>query len=323
MHESILCGGERFAELLARSDVTPGPDHLNRIASRIAKDLQFVADPTIASIFLTEPIFIAQAAFLEQARISPHNARAVLWVDATLPEIGAVDVFLTVVSEQILHILADEGWRIVACRLEAVDDRRRAGEQVLDALTCRRHCRLCLLTLSDIAPRPNDFDRLTIFVANQALLIVNPARAAILLEKSVFYCVVTLFEQLRRLGFGSGEILGVHATPPEIGIFQIFMRFVTKPVGEVFTDEGRRKISRRLVAVDHRRGRRQQAPNAILGGDERLSDLLARRDVVPGAHHLDGTASGIAKHLQLIANPAIASVLFAEAIFNAEMILLK
>src|SRR5215467_5010507 len=184
MHESILCGGERFAELLARSDVTPGPDHLNRIATRIAQDLQFVADPTIASIFLTEPIFIAQAALLEQARISPHNARAVLGVDATLPEIGTIEVFVTVVSEQILHILADEGWRIVVCCPEAIDDCRRAGEQVLDALPGRCHCRLSLLTLSDITPRPDHFDRLTIFVANQTLLIVDPTIAAILLEKS-------------------------------------------------------------------------------------------------------------------------------------------
>jgi hypothetical protein len=36
MHEPVLCGSERFAELLARGDVAPGPDYLNRIASRIA-----------------------------------------------------------------------------------------------------------------------------------------------------------------------------------------------------------------------------------------------------------------------------------------------
>ena len=140
VHETVLRGDQGFAELLARRDVAPGADHLDRIARRVAHQLQFVADPAVAAVLLAEAVFAAEAPLLEQARIVAQDARAVLGMDAALPEIRAVEVFLAVVPEQVLHVLADEGRRVVAGCLEAVDHRRRAGEQVLDAVPGRRHC---------------------------------------------------------------------------------------------------------------------------------------------------------------------------------------
>ena len=115
----------------------------------------------------------------------------------------------------------------------------------------------------------------------------------------------------------------MHAAPPEIRVFQVFLRLVTQPVPDVLADEGRREISRRLVAVDHRRCRRQQVHEAVLRGDQGLAELLARRDVVPRADHLDRIARRIAQQLQFVADPAIAAILLAEAVFDAEVALLE
>jgi hypothetical protein len=71
---------------------------------------------------------------------------------AAAPEIRALEVFFTVIPEQILDVRADEGWRIVAGCLEAVDHRRRTGDQALDAIPGRRLGFFRPLALGDVAP---------------------------------------------------------------------------------------------------------------------------------------------------------------------------
>src|ERR1700722_2277070 len=81
----------------------------------------------------------------------------------------------------------------------------------------------------------------------------DPTITAILLQKSILGRVPAVLEQLARLSFHRGDLIRVHATPPEIGALQVLVGLVTEPVLDVLTDEGRREISRRPVAVDHGR----------------------------------------------------------------------
>ena len=68
MHETILRGNQRFAQVSARGDVSPGPDHLDRIACLVAHQLQFVADPAVVTVLLAEAILVGDVPLLEQAQ---------------------------------------------------------------------------------------------------------------------------------------------------------------------------------------------------------------------------------------------------------------
>src|SRR5438045_3057956 len=94
---------------------------------------------------------------------------------ATSPEIGAIEVFLGVVSKQVLHVPADERRCVVPSGLEAIDDGWRAREQMLNAIPCSSSCFFSSLALADITPRPDHLGRLTIFVPDQPLCIIDPA----------------------------------------------------------------------------------------------------------------------------------------------------
>src|SRR5262249_18044959 len=179
--------------------------------------------------------------------------RTVLGVDATFPEIRAGEVFLAVVPEQLFDVLAYERRCVVAGCLEAVYDRRRASEQVLDARPGRGYFRLCLLAIGYVAPRTNHLDRLTLFVPNEPLFVINPTITAVPLAKPVLDRVSTFLEQAERLGLHRGELVRVYATAPEIRVFQVLLRLVAQPFADVLADEGRREISGGLIAVDYGR----------------------------------------------------------------------
>ena len=84
--------------------------------------------------------------------------------------------------------------------------------------------------LSDVAPRANHLDHLTVLVPDQLLSVIHPAVGAVLLEKSVLDRVGTFLEQLASLSLHRGEVVGMHAAPPEIRLFEIFLRLVTKSI---------------------------------------------------------------------------------------------
>ena len=131
--------------------------------------------------------------------------------------------------------------------------------------------------------------------------------------------MVAFAEQLDRLRLDDGQILGMNGAPPEIRTFQVFPRLVAEHVLDVLTDEGRREIARGLVTVDHRRHRSEQVQQSVLGGDCHLAQLLAGRDVAPGPHHLERFAGRVTDEVQIVADPAVAAVLLAEAVFVGEM----
>src|SRR5262249_45570030 len=112
-------------------------------------------------------------------------------MDATSPEVRTFEVFLGVIPEQVLHVPADESWGVVASCLEAIDHRRRAGEQMINAVPGRRRCLFRSLSIGDIAPRANHLCRLTLFIPDQSLRVVHPAVIAVLPEKPVLDRVAT------------------------------------------------------------------------------------------------------------------------------------
>jgi hypothetical protein len=83
------------------------------------------------------------------------------------------------------------------------------------------------------------------------LLIDHPAVVAVLFEEPVLDRVTAFLVQTDGLGLDRSELVGVHATAPEIRIFEILLGLVTEPVLDVLADESRCEISRCLVAVDH------------------------------------------------------------------------
>src|SRR6266536_2526659 len=192
------------------------------------------------------------AALRKQPRILAKDPLTVLGMHAGSPEIRTLKIFLGIVPEQVLHIPADERWRVVAARLEAVDYRRRSREQIFDAVPGRRRGCFRSLALADVAPRAYYLGRLTTFVPDQSLRVVDPAVSAVLLEESVLDGVVAPLEQLDGLSFHRGEVVRVHAASPEIGVLQVLAGLVTEPVADILTDERRREISCCPVAVDHR-----------------------------------------------------------------------
>src|SRR5262245_36274197 len=133
MADAVLRRDERLADLLAGADVVPGADHLRRRAMRIAEHLHLVVDPAIAAVLLAEAVLVVQATLIEEARKLLEDPRPVVGVQTVEPEIGTPEIVLALVAEEILDVPAYEGRPVVARRLEAVDHRRRGGEQVLDA----------------------------------------------------------------------------------------------------------------------------------------------------------------------------------------------
>ncbi len=102
--------------------------------------------------------------------------------------------------------------------------------------------------------------------------------------------MATLLEQCDRLGLHAGQVLRVHAAPPEIRMFEILLRCVAEPVPDVLADKGRREVAACLEAVDHRRGAGQEVNEALLRRPQGFSKLLALCDVAPGADHFDRIA---------------------------------
>src|SRR6516162_1373681 len=110
---------------------------------------------------------------------------------------------------------------------------------------------------------------------------------------------------------------------PELGVFEVFARVVAEDVLDVLADDNRRKISGCPVAIDDRGGGREQAHEAILRSYQHFTELLARGDVVPGADDFDWLSGPVADHLQVVADPAIVTVLLAEPVFVGKMAFLK
>src|SRR5262245_15130427 len=224
--------------------------------------------------------------FLEQPPVAFLDPRQVRRMHTTAPEIGTLKVLFALVAQKLLDLLTYEGRRVVAGRLEAVDHRRRASEQVLNTIMGCRRFLFRSLALADVAPGADHLDRLALFVTDQSLGVVDPAIGAVLFAEAILHRVPAVLVQIDGLGFRRREVVGMHATPPEIRILQVIRCFVTQPISDVLTDESRGEISRRPVAVYHRGRTGQQLSETSMRGGFRFLRRLACRDVAPGADDL-------------------------------------
>src|SRR6478736_1783146 len=149
-------------------------------------------------------------------------------MNATFPEIGAVQVFFTFIPEEVSHVLAYERRCVIAGGFETVDHGWRAGQQVLDASANRRYFGFGSFPLAYVAPRANHLDRLAILVSDELLLIVDPTIASVFLEKPIFHRVRAPLEQAIGFSLYRGEIIRVYAAAPKIRIFQVLVGFVAQ-----------------------------------------------------------------------------------------------
>ena len=116
--------------------------------------------------------------------------------------------------------------------LEAVDHGRRGREQMLDPVARGRRLRLDPLALADVAPRADHLGGLALGIADQALLVVDPAPAAVALEEPVFDGMASGGEQVGGFRLDRGEVVGMHPTTPEVGVLQIVPGLVAEQVAQ-------------------------------------------------------------------------------------------
>ena len=125
--ERLLLGG------LARGDLAPGADHFQGIAVPVAHEVLLVADPAIDAVLLAEAIFGEVPPLLEELRLLGLDLGKVFRVHAGAPEVRLLQIVIGLVAQHALNIVADEGRRVIAARLEAVDHGRRAVQQQVEA----------------------------------------------------------------------------------------------------------------------------------------------------------------------------------------------
>ncbi len=238
---------------LARGDLAPGADHLERIAVLVLDQVLLVAHPAIDAVGLAEAVLGDVAAFFEQLGLPRLDLGEILGMDARAPEVRILQILVGLVAQHPLDVVADEGRRIGAAGLEAVDHRRGAMKQQVEARPRRVLGLLGLLARGDIAPGADDLDRLAVVAAQQILLVADPDVIAVALAEAVLGGVSALLEQLRLLGLDRGKILGMDVAAPEIGVLKIFLGAIAEQALDVLADEGRRVVAARLEAVDYRR----------------------------------------------------------------------
>src|SRR5262245_48264495 len=149
-------------------------------------------------------------------------------MDAAAPEIRAVEIVALLVAQPVLDVLADEGRPKVARCLEAVDHRRRGREELGQLGARRRFLLFGVLQLADVAPRTDHLQRFAAFIADEMLLVLDPAIGVILPSKAVFQCIAAGLEGERNLGLYSVEVVGMDAVAPEGWIFKIILRRISE-----------------------------------------------------------------------------------------------
>jgi hypothetical protein len=78
---------------------------------------------------------------------------------------------------------------------------------------------LSFFSLGDIAPRPNDLDRIAVFVATQAQVVADPTIRPVLAAETVFVRVAAQLKKTRELGRDTGKVLRVDPFQPEVRAF--------------------------------------------------------------------------------------------------------
>ncbi len=182
---------------------------------------------------------------------------------------------------------------------------------------------LCRLASVDIAPRANHLDGVPSLVADEMLLVADPAIRAILLAEAIFRQVLAGPEQLDLLRFDLREVIGMHMATPKIRIFEIFIRGVSQHLPNAGAHESGREISAGDETVDNNRGGAQQQVEPLARALLGLLCLLACRDVRPRADDLDWLSLRVAHNVLLVVHPEIGAIRAADAILDRALVALE
>src|SRR6476620_7463031 len=207
-----------------------------RFTALVIDEAQLVADPAIIAVLLQEPVFEGVATLTEQETELALHPCKIVRMHTVPPEVGAVEIVARLVAQPFPDVLTDIGGAKIPRCLEAVNHRRRGGQQLLDMDPCRRHGFLSRLAVRDVAPRADDLVRLAALVIDQAQLVADPAIIAVLLQEPVLESVVALLEQLPELALHPCKIVRMHTVAPEVGAVEVVARLVAQPLLDVLAD---------------------------------------------------------------------------------------
>ena len=252
LFELALRGLEGPLGLLARVDVAPRADHLDRIAILVADEMLLVAHPAIGPVLAAEAILGEMLASRENRLLLRLDFGEVLRMHPAPPEIRILQVFVGMVAKHVGDAVADEGRREIAARREAVDHGRRRTEQHRQPLMCCSVRLFGLFPRGDVGPGADDLRRLALVVAQHLLPVVDPAIGAVLAPHAVFNRAAIVLEGLVDPRIDAGHVIGMHALAPEVGMIEIFARADIEQPADALAHEGRLEVAGREPAVDHR-----------------------------------------------------------------------
>jgi hypothetical protein len=234
-----------------------------------------VAHPAIMSVFRAEAVFGGVAVAFEQERLFRLDRIDVVGMHAGAPEGRILEIFVRAIAEQALDVLADEGRRVIAARLEAVDHRWRAIEQERKPFAGPVLGQFGGLARADVAPRAHHLRQRALLVTDEMLVVVHPAIGAVFAPEAIFDRVVALFEQGVHFALDARKIIGMHALTPEIRVFEIFASGISEQPHDVLADKARREIALCLEAIDYRRRGFEQPGQSGRGRSFDFSQMLA------------------------------------------------
>src|SRR5689334_16544647 len=206
---------------LAVGDVAPRADDLVRLAALVMDQAQFLAHP--ATLFPYTTLFRSESvvAFLEQLSELALDPCKIVRMHRISPEIGTLEIVSLFVAQPVTDVLADIGWATIPRCLEAVDHRRRGGEQLFATGAGRGDGLFGSLAVGDVAPRADDLVRLAALVMDHAQFFADPAVLPAFPTRRSSDLVVAFLEQLSELALDPCKIVRMHRISPEIGTLEI------------------------------------------------------------------------------------------------------
>src|SRR5262245_66469449 len=128
---------------------------------------------------------------------------------------------------------------------------RKCGfRRFLEFALCAEQGLLGSLSGVDVAPRTHHFERLAVRVANEMLLVADPAIVAVFLAEAIFRRMPSRLEELRLVGLDLGKIVRVKLGTPKRRVLQMFFVTVAEEAGDVVADKGGGEIPARGKTVD-------------------------------------------------------------------------
>ena len=115
-------------------DIRPGTDDLQRLARLIVHDFEGVLDPDIVPVAVAEPVFERPSAHFNELAHLLKDPICILGMQAARPELRIFKHLPRREAHDRVDVLADERAGVIVRGLRRIDDPRRDGQQILDAL---------------------------------------------------------------------------------------------------------------------------------------------------------------------------------------------